>query len=607
MAAAISWKGFLLWQIMLLLQQAIDGFGFRPTDAELIKYLMSKEPGYRGGLCIIPTLTNFNDFNPRDSLANFKGKSIIPSNDRECWYIIPQKQNIRVCRKTPSGSSWKVTGKETPIKIAGDSTIGFKKILSFPDDRGSKIGKSNYIIHEYRLPDKDSNYVLCHLMLKQDERADNSTTRSEHGAIDQHVIQAMMEPPRQSTQHQNQVRLSLPYLLQLLRREPRSQINSFCSPIHQSKNIESLSGKDFRLDNSLTDKSIELKSSLETTKEDVGVDAMPNADLSYAEVQTGEEPRFRQVQQETAAGNIDPCRSLDEAAAREKNGQISITENRRSITESLDRVASTEETDGILWSTFSGPEFSDFSDFEEYFDEPAAQAKGQEQEEHDLDGNSPKRRRLDGDLHWCEGRKPDVAAGSWTPESLTQIALTLQEAVEGFGFSPTEEQLIDYLKTEQPGHRRGESIIPSNDREWWFISPQKQNKRVRRKTPSGSWKVTSKRMDIKIAGNPKPIGFKKILSFPDGRGSKIGKSNWVIHEYHLPDKDVLNLTLICSSQLIRFTRRMNFDGILYDKYSYNYLQRNTRFKVSNSPKQEKKHFCAQFLLQKIGILYICRE
>ncbi|KAF8019594.1 hypothetical protein BT93_G0319 [Corymbia citriodora subsp. variegata] len=282
------------------------------------------------------------------------------------------------------------------------------------------------------------------------------------------------------------------------------------------------------------------------------------SDPSYAEVQAGEEPRIEQVQQETAAGNINASISLDEAAAREKNGQISITENRRSITESLDRVASTEETDGILWSTFSGPEFSDFSDFEKYFDEPAAQAKGQEQQEHDLDGNSPKRRRLDGDLHWCEGRKPDMAAGSWTPESLTQVALKLQEAVEGFGFSPTEEQLIDYLKTERPGHRRGfciiptlediyeinprelpdkfsgKSIIPSNGRGWWFISPQKQNKRVRRKTPSGSWKVTSKSTEIKIDG--KPIGFKKILSFPDGRGSKDRRSNCIIHEYCLPDK-----------------------------------------------------------------------
>ncbi|KAF8019625.1 hypothetical protein BT93_G0341 [Corymbia citriodora subsp. variegata] len=165
-----------------LLQKKIDGFRFCPTDAELIDYLTSEEPGYRESLCIIPTLTNFNDLNPRDLLAEFKGKSIIPSNDRECWFIIPQKQGKRVPRKTPSGS-WKVTSEETPIKIDGNSNpIGFKKILSFPD---GKIGKSNYIIHEYRLPDKDSNYVLCHFMCKQDERADNSTTRSEHGATEQ--------------------------------------------------------------------------------------------------------------------------------------------------------------------------------------------------------------------------------------------------------------------------------------------------------------------------------------------------------------------------------------------------------------------------------------
>ncbi|KAK3420247.1 hypothetical protein EUGRSUZ_G01059 [Eucalyptus grandis] len=171
----------------------------------------------------------------------------------------------------------------------------------------------------------------------------------------------------------------------LLQRGLQSPNNSSISPIHQFTNIGSLSGYDFSLDNSLSDKSIEMKSSLGSTKEDERVDATPAADLSQTKGKKGKEPRFEMVR------NIE-----DEAAARAKNGQTSITENRRTKIEPPNRVDPLEEAEGTLPSTFSSG-FMDFSQFSSFFDEdePAAQAKGLEHEEHDLAGNSPKRRRLD--------------------------------------------------------------------------------------------------------------------------------------------------------------------------------------------------------------------
>ncbi|KAF8019587.1 hypothetical protein BT93_G0316 [Corymbia citriodora subsp. variegata] len=376
MAAGIRSMEFFFTQILLLLQQAIDGFGFSPTEEQLINHLKSEEPGCQGGFCIIPTLENINDFDPWDLPAKFREKSVIPSNDREWWFICPQTQMPRIPRRTPCGSSWKVTGVRIHIKIDGKN-MGYKRILSFPPGGpGSEGGKSNWVIHEYHLLDEDlsRNYVLCHLMLKQDEKADNSTARSEHGAIDpadfaklesclnepdddgsfpEHLIQARMESLMEPSQHQNRVQLSLRDLLQLFQHGLQSLNNGLPSPINQFMNIGSPSVKDFSLDSKVTDKPSELESSLGTTKEDDWVDAMPNEDLFYAEVQKGEEPSLETVQQETAARNIKPCISMDETAARAKNGNVSVRENHQSKIEPLDGVVPLEETEGVIPRIFN--------------------------------------------------------------------------------------------------------------------------------------------------------------------------------------------------------------------------------------------------------------
>ncbi|KAL3730089.1 hypothetical protein ACJRO7_027140 [Eucalyptus globulus] len=605
-------------QIALSLRQAIDGYCFSPTDEELINYLKSENPGYREGLCIIPTLGNIYAINPWDLPEKFSEKSIVPSNGREWWFICPLMQNQRNCRKTQSLFSWKITGKSTEVKSDGQ-TIGSKTIFVFPGiqrPNGSKNYKSLWLIHEYRLPKNDKgksdrDYVLCHLKPKQDELGLLQT--DDAGSLPKLLIQKTKESLRltRSAQHQNRAQFSLPYLLQLFQCGPQSQNNSSHSNINQVTNIGNLfdakvqkgeeprlekvqqetaarnigpcmslykaearakdeiqekmkllmenrvqlflchllqllphglqspnnsssstahhftnvgnssgndfslddsltdkstelksslgttnedewvdampdadlscakvqrgeeprlemvqqetgarniedeaaagakllpyglqspnnsssstthhftnvgnsSGKDFSLDDSLTDKSIELKSSLGTANEDGWVDAMPDADLSCAKVQRGEEPRLEMVQQETGARNIEDeaaagakvCAKVqrgeeprlemvqqetgarnieDEAAAGAKNGQTSITENRQTKIEPVNLVDPHEEAEDILLSRFS-PEFMDFSKFEAFFDEPAAQAKGLEHEDHNLAGNSPKRRRLD--------------------------------------------------------------------------------------------------------------------------------------------------------------------------------------------------------------------
>ncbi|KAL3730092.1 hypothetical protein ACJRO7_027143 [Eucalyptus globulus] len=284
MAAGINSMQSFVMQIMLVLREAIGGYRFSPSDEELINFLKSENPGYREDFCIIPTIGNIYETNPWDLPEKFNENSMIPSNGREWWFICPHMQNQRNCRKTPSNYSWKITGKSTDIKIDGRK-IGSKKIFVFPEGRGSKGSKSLWLIHEYRLPDENicksgRNYVLCHLKPKQDELCRLQT--DDAGSIPEHLIQATMESLRKSTQHQNRPQFSLPDLLQLFLHGQQSQNNSFRSNINQHEWVDTLSTEN----------------------------------RFHAEVQKGEAPRLEKVQQETAARNIEPWISSNEATAR---------------------------------------------------------------------------------------------------------------------------------------------------------------------------------------------------------------------------------------------------------------------------------------------------
>ncbi|XP_010065758.3 protein NTM1-like 9 isoform X2 [Eucalyptus grandis] len=164
----------IVTEMALLLQQAIVGYRFHPTEEELINYLKSKATGCRETLSIIPTLENIYESNPWDLPAKFNEKSIIRSRDQEWWFICPQTQNQRIGRKTPCGSSWKITGKHKDIKAENDGKkIGFKITLVFLDGQNSKGTRSNWVLHEFHLHPDDMGFVLCFLKMKQDEKADN--------------------------------------------------------------------------------------------------------------------------------------------------------------------------------------------------------------------------------------------------------------------------------------------------------------------------------------------------------------------------------------------------------------------------------------------------
>ncbi|KAL3730087.1 hypothetical protein ACJRO7_027138 [Eucalyptus globulus] len=424
-------------EIALSLQRAIVGYGFRPTEEELIAYLKLEVPGRRESFCIIPTLDDIYKVNPWDLPAKFKGKSfatsseglrkravapllltqnvflnvqaensIVPSNDQEWWFICPRTQTQRISRKTPCGYSWKITGSHKDIKAGNDDKkIGSKIPLIFQDGV-----QTNWVIHEYHLLDNDfnRNYVLCHLKRRRDEKADNSSIASDHGAnylvdlesylhqpdhedsFPEYSIQAMMgslieESPtvmdftldNGQTDDYSQL---LPetgredeYMLfedlfdaDFFRGDEMQVQDGQTSNLHngrpvlmkhqRTQTIDSLpgvvpfDGKKGMVENKFSSPLVVPKKPM----------ALPVYTARVKYNGKDEVPGFRNVRQETVAQSIKPERIyLDETAARTKSGQISIMENRRTQTiGSIHGVFPLEQKKAIIQSKLNSSHVS---------------------------------------------------------------------------------------------------------------------------------------------------------------------------------------------------------------------------------------------------------
>ncbi|KAL9432640.1 NAC domain-containing protein 86 isoform X1 [Citrus sinensis] len=129
----------------------------------------------------------------------------------------------------------------------------------------------------------------------------------------------------------------------------------------------------------------------------------------------------------------------------------------------------------------------------------------------------------------------------------------------GFRFHPTDEELVNYyLKRKingqeieldiipevdlykcEPWELAEKSFLPSRDPEWYFFGPRDRKYpngfRTNRATRAGYWKSTGK--DRRVTYQSRAIGMKKTLVYYRGRAPQGIRTDWVMHEYRLDDKE----------------------------------------------------------------------
>ncbi|KAE8689202.1 NAC102 protein [Hibiscus syriacus] len=130
------------------------------------------------------------------------------------------------------------------------------------------------------------------------------------------------------------------------------------------------------------------------------------------------------------------------------------------------------------------------------------------------------------------------------------------ELPPGFRFHPTDDELVNhYLCRKCASQPIAVPIIAEinlykfdpwqlpdmalyGEKEWYFFSPRDRKypngSRPNRAAGTGYWKATGADKPI---GKPKTLGIKKALVFYAGKAPRGVKTNWIMHEYRLPNVD----------------------------------------------------------------------
>ncbi|KAK7389749.1 hypothetical protein VNO78_25040 [Psophocarpus tetragonolobus] len=136
--------------------QVPPGFRFHPTEEELLQYYLRKKVSYEKIDLDVIRDVDLNKLEPWDIQEKCK-IGTTPQND---WYFFSHKDKkyptgTRTNRATAAGF-WKATGRDKVIYSNG-KRIGMRKTLVFYKGRAPHGQKSDWIMHEYRLDDNNTN------------------------------------------------------------------------------------------------------------------------------------------------------------------------------------------------------------------------------------------------------------------------------------------------------------------------------------------------------------------------------------------------------------------------------------------------------------------
>ncbi|XP_044509172.1 NAC domain-containing protein 82-like isoform X2 [Mangifera indica] len=151
----------------------LPGFRFHPTDVELVMYYLKRKIMGRKFHSDAITEVDIYKCTPWDLPA----KSSLRTGDLMWYFLSPRERKYgsgaRINRATEFGF-WKITGKDRPVNY-NNKTVGMIKTLVFHRGKAPKGDRTDWVVHEYRIEDKDlenqgviqDSYVLCKVFQKE--------------------------------------------------------------------------------------------------------------------------------------------------------------------------------------------------------------------------------------------------------------------------------------------------------------------------------------------------------------------------------------------------------------------------------------------------------
>ncbi|XP_030965752.1 protein SOMBRERO [Quercus lobata] len=185
------------------------GFRFHPTDEELLYYYLRKKVSYEAIDLDVIREVDLNKLEPWD----LKEKCRIGSGPQNEWYFFSHKDKkyptgTRTNRATTAGF-WKATGRDKAIHHSNTKRIGMRKTLVFYTGRAPHGQKTDWIMHEYRLDDDNSEiqedgWVVCRVFKKKNHnRGYQLPEVAEEEHLSSHMKASGSAPPLQEPKQNN--------------------------------------------------------------------------------------------------------------------------------------------------------------------------------------------------------------------------------------------------------------------------------------------------------------------------------------------------------------------------------------------------------------------
>lgn len=127
----------------------MPGFRFHPTDEELVDFYLKRKIQHKSLPIELIKQVDIYKYDPWD-LPKLAG-----TGEKEWYFYCPRdrkyRNSARPNRVTRAGF-WKATGTDRPIYSSEGKCIGLKKSLVFYRGRAAKGMKTDWMMHEFRLP-----------------------------------------------------------------------------------------------------------------------------------------------------------------------------------------------------------------------------------------------------------------------------------------------------------------------------------------------------------------------------------------------------------------------------------------------------------------------